>query len=176
MLLDDVIIRIGTEEVDVVVEDEAEVTVIPDPSTELIVSVSTDIALAGLTVESKMVDVILEETDISITVKPTPNVIILAAGGIGAPGPEGPPGPPGLQGAQGSPGPEGPPGPEASSFVFTQGIPASTWVIVHNLNKQPSITVVDTGDSVVIPTVHYDNPNQITVTFGSATTGKAYLN
>ena len=62
------------------------------------------------------------------------------------------------------------------TFVFTQGSPSATWVILHNMNKYPSIEVVDTGDSVVIPTVHYDNVNQMTATFGSATSGKAYLN
>jgi len=86
------------------------------------------------------------------------------------------PGPPGPAGPAGPPGPQGPPGPGAVSYVHTQGALAATWVVVHNLNKYPSVTVVDTGDSVIIPTVHYDNANQITITFGSATSGKAYLN
>jgi hypothetical protein len=64
----------------------------------------------------------------------------------------------------------------ATTFVFTQGSPSDTWVILHNLNKYPSIEVVDTGFTVVIPTVHYDSQNQITAIFGSATSGKAYLN
>jgi Collagen triple helix repeat (20 copies) len=63
-----------------------------------------------------------------------------------------------------------------AEFIFTQGSPSASWVILHNLNRHPSVTVVDSGDSIIIPTVHYDSMNQITVTFGSATSGKAYLN
>jgi hypothetical protein len=63
-----------------------------------------------------------------------------------------------------------------AAYIFTQSSPAVSWVIPHNLGKHPSVTVVDTGDSVIIPSVHYDSINQITATFGSATSGKAYLN
>ena len=72
--------------------------------------------------------------------------------------------------------PGGAAGGVTKTFIFTQGSPSAIWVIPHNMDKFPSIEVVDTGDSVVIPTVHYDNSNQITATFGSATSGKAYLN
>jgi hypothetical protein len=176
MLLDDVIIRIGTEEVEIEIDEVGETELIIDSDANLIVSILPTAALAEVTVETKEVELLVEETNVKFTIETAPEVIVLAAGNIGPPGPEGPTGPPGLQGAQGQPGPTGPPGPEAASFVFTQGVPAATWVIVHNLNKYPSIEVVDTGDSVIIPTIHYDNPNQITATFGSATSGKAYLN
>jgi hypothetical protein len=63
-----------------------------------------------------------------------------------------------------------------AEFIFTQGSPSASWVIIHNLNRHPVITVVDTGDSIIIPNVRYDSMNQITATFGSATSGKAYLN
>jgi len=36
--------------------------------------------------------------------------------------------------------------------------------------------VVDTGGTVIIPNVHYDSANQVTIMFGAATSGKAYLN
>jgi len=68
------------------------------------------------------------------------------------------------------------PGFGVSEFIFTQSAPSISWVIVHNLNRYVSVTVVDTGDSVIIPSVHYDSINKITITFGSATSGKAYLN
>jgi hypothetical protein len=71
-------------------------------------------------------------------------------------------------------GPPGPPG-DAAGYVYNQASPSSTWVIVHNLARYPAITVVDTGGSVVIPSVVYDSTMQITVTFGSPTSGKAYL-
>lgn len=63
-----------------------------------------------------------------------------------------------------------------AAFIFTQSSPLAIWVIPHNLNRNPSVTVVDTGDSVIIPSIHYDSVNQITITFGSATSGKVYLN
>jgi hypothetical protein len=68
-----------------------------------------------------------------------------------------------------------PPG-VSPTFIFTQGSPLATWTIVHNLNKWPSVTVVDSGNSVIIPSIHYDSVNQTTATFGSPTSGKAYLN
>ena len=40
----------------------------------------------------------------------------------------------------------------------------------------PSVSVVDTGGSLIDPDIHYDNVNQVTLTFGSPTSGKAYLN
>lgn len=63
-----------------------------------------------------------------------------------------------------------------ASFVFTQGSPSATWNIVHGLGKNPSVTVVDTGGTEVIPSVLYIDVNTLTVTFGSPTSGKAYLN
>jgi hypothetical protein len=68
-----------------------------------------------------------------------------------------------------------PPG-TAPTFIFVQSSPSTTWVIVHNLNKWPSATIVDSGNSVIIPSIQYDSVNQITATFGSPTSGKAYLN
>jgi hypothetical protein len=69
------------------------------------------------------------------------------------------------------------PGPgDDKNYVHTQGIPSATWSITHNLDKYPAVDVVDTGDSVVIPSIHYDNLNAVTLTFGSPTSGKAFVN
>jgi len=64
----------------------------------------------------------------------------------------------------------------ATTFTHTQGPLAAVWTITHNLNRFPSVTVIDSGNSVIIPDVHYDSANQVTVSFGAATSGKAYLN
>jgi hypothetical protein len=64
----------------------------------------------------------------------------------------------------------------ATTYTFTQGTPAATWNVAHSLGRFPSVTVVDTGGTVVIPNVTYVDANNVTVVFGSATTGKAYLN
>jgi len=63
-----------------------------------------------------------------------------------------------------------------ASFEFTQPTPAASWSITHNLGVHPSVTIVDTGGTVIDPDIHYDSVNALTVTFGSATSGKAYLN
>lgn len=66
---------------------------------------------------------------------------------------------------------------ESLRFTFTQGVSDSTWVIKHNLNAEPSVTVVDTAGKVQIPDeIIYDSKNQITVQFLSEFAGKAYLN
>jgi hypothetical protein len=62
------------------------------------------------------------------------------------------------------------------SYVFVQGVPATTWTIQHNLQKFPSITVIDSGNTVVIGQYTYINNNNVTLTFSAAFAGKAYLN
>jgi hypothetical protein len=64
-----------------------------------------------------------------------------------------------------------------STFVFTQVVPAATWVIIHGLNKFPSVSVVDTADTGPgFGAVEYNNANQLTITFSGAFAGKAFLN
>jgi len=64
----------------------------------------------------------------------------------------------------------------APTFVFTQGTPATTWNIQHNLGKFPSITVIDTGNTVVIGEYNYTSNTNVILTFSAAFAGKAYLN
>jgi len=65
---------------------------------------------------------------------------------------------------------------DADTYVHNQGASSNTWVIVHGLNKFPSVTVVDSGNTVVVGSVAYDSPNQVTITFEASFSGKAYLN
>lgn len=173
MLLDDLHIVVRVDDVDVIVEEVADTEVVVESLSDVNVEISNAVGVLELAFESKEVQVIVEETDINLSVTSRPDVIVLAAGNLGPEGPEGPRGP---QGFTGPPGPTGPVGPPAASYIHTQGAPSDTWIITHNLNRQPSVTVVDTGDSVIIPSIHYDSANQVTLTFGSATSGKAYLN
>lgn len=62
------------------------------------------------------------------------------------------------------------------TFSFVQGVPASTWNVTHNLNKFPSVTVVDSSNSVVIGDVNYIDSNNLTLTFSGAFSGRAELN
>jgi len=60
-------------------------------------------------------------------------------------------------------------------FTFNQLTPASTWVIVHNLGTFPSVTVVDSSGNWVVGGVHYDSPDQVTLTFSGGFSGTAVL-
>lgn len=62
------------------------------------------------------------------------------------------------------------------TFVFEQGIASDTWEITHNLNKYPSVTVVDSAGNEVIAEVVYTDTNNCVVTMTAAFKGKAYLN
>lgn len=62
-------------------------------------------------------------------------------------------------------------------YTFEQGIASDTWIIYHNLNKKPSITIVDSSGKVQLPNeIEYTDENTITVTFLGAFAGKAFLN
>lgn len=62
------------------------------------------------------------------------------------------------------------------TLIFNQISSESTWNITHSLNKFPSITVVDDGNNVIVGDIQYISKNQLTITFASAVSGKAYLN
>ena len=66
--------------------------------------------------------------------------------------------------------------PQSATFVFTQGVPATTWNITHNLGKFPSITVIDTGNTVVVGEYNYTSNTNVILTFSAGFAGKAYLN
>ena len=65
---------------------------------------------------------------------------------------------------------------EDKTFYFEQNEALDTWIIVHNLNKYPAVSVIDSSGSEVIGEVTYDSINQITITFKGAFKGKATLN
>lgn len=62
-------------------------------------------------------------------------------------------------------------------FVFEQEIPSDTWHITHNLEKRPSVTVVDSAGNMQMPDeVTYNDDNTITIKFVGSFAGKAFLN
>lgn len=64
----------------------------------------------------------------------------------------------------------------AARYVHEQGVPSDTWVVIHNLNAYPSVTVVDSANERWSTKVVYDSPNQLTISFAAAFSGKAFLN
>jgi len=62
------------------------------------------------------------------------------------------------------------------TFEFTQGVPAVTWNIQHNLGKFPSVSVVNNNNIVINGEITYIDNNNLTCNFSAAFAGKAYLN
>lgn len=62
------------------------------------------------------------------------------------------------------------------SYTHNQGVAASVWVITHNLNKKPSVIVVDSAGNTCIGIIEFNSNSQITITFSSEFSGIAYLN
>lgn len=67
-------------------------------------------------------------------------------------------------------------GGEDKTYVYSQTTATKTWDIEHNLNKYPSVTVVDSGNNAVIGEVTYIDKNNVRVNFNAAFSGNAYLN
>lgn len=64
----------------------------------------------------------------------------------------------------------------SKTFVFEQGVANDVWTIQHNLNKRPSIHLVDSSGREFEAEKDYINDNEVVIHLDSATTGKAYLN
>lgn len=62
------------------------------------------------------------------------------------------------------------------NYIHNQSTPLDTWVINHNMGKNPSVSVVDSANDEVEGEVKYNSTNQITIKFTAAFSGKAYLN
>lgn len=62
------------------------------------------------------------------------------------------------------------------AYTHNQMASSSVWTVNHNLGKKPSVTVVDTADTVFIGEIDYINDNSLVLTFAFPFSGKAYLN
>jgi len=61
-------------------------------------------------------------------------------------------------------------------FTHIQGAASDTWTIVHNLNRNPSVTVIDSAGTEVFGDITFDSLDQVTLNFSAAFSGEAYLN
>ena len=61
-------------------------------------------------------------------------------------------------------------------FKYTQGSASEEWLIVHNLDKYPSVTVQDSANENVEGFCEYINNYELVLTFSAAFSGVAYLN
>lgn len=62
------------------------------------------------------------------------------------------------------------------TYIHDQMSSSDTWTINHNLDKYPSVSVVDSAGSLVIGDVQYISRNSLVATFIGEFSGKAYLN
>lgn len=63
-----------------------------------------------------------------------------------------------------------------ASYRHVQVSAATTWTIVHNLGKRPSVTVLDSTGNLCIVKPVYTDLNTVTLTFPVAYSGEAELN
>jgi len=62
------------------------------------------------------------------------------------------------------------------NFVFNQAVASATWTVQHNLDKFPSCTMVLSTGQQGYGDVTFIDENNLTITFASAESGKAYIN
>lgn len=62
------------------------------------------------------------------------------------------------------------------NYVHNQPVASAVWTVNHNLEKFPSVSVVDSGNTAVNGLVEYINLNSLTITFSAPFSGKAYIN
>lgn len=67
-------------------------------------------------------------------------------------------------------------GESLTSFTHNQTVASVEWTINHNMNKKPSVTIVDSANTYVVGEVEYLDSNSLRVSFKYAFKGKAYLN
>jgi hypothetical protein len=62
------------------------------------------------------------------------------------------------------------------NYVHNQSVASATWNVQHNLGKFPSATMVLSTGQKGYGDVTYVDENNLTITFASAESGKAYIN
>lgn len=62
----------------------------------------------------------------------------------------------------------------AEGYVHTQATASKDWVVVHGLGRMPAVQAFDAAASMIVGSVHQDTPDQLTIHFAVAITGKAY--
>ncbi len=67
-------------------------------------------------------------------------------------------------------------GGDDKNYTHTQGTSATTWSVLHNLGKYPSVTIVDSSGNEIVGEVKHNSVNDLTVTFSTAISGKVYCN
>lgn len=75
-------------------------------------------------------------------------------------------------GRQGPPGGVGPQGPAGAEFTQVFASPLSSWIVNHNLGKEPLVSVLTTGGLEMVADVQHMSVNQLIVNFAAPTVGR----
>lgn len=59
-------------------------------------------------------------------------------------------------------------------YTHYQSVLASVWVVAHSMGKYPLVVVEDGGGAAIFGSIIYTDLNQLTITFASGVTGRAY--
>lgn len=120
------------------------------------------------------VSVVVDNTEQRIVVSRRASVAIVNSG---PQGPRGFQGETGLTGPEGPEGPIGPKGEGIETVAHHQLVPSSVWLVDHTWpGGFPAVSVVDSGNNVIIGEVTYLSTTQLSITFSNPFAGKAYLN
>ena len=63
-----------------------------------------------------------------------------------------------------------------AAYTHNQISASREWLVCHNLGKYPSVTVVDSANTVVIGDITYLNTEELIIRFTSEFSGRAFLN
>ena len=62
------------------------------------------------------------------------------------------------------------------NYHHVQSVASNEWIVHHNLNKYPSVTVIDSAENEVIGEVEHIDRNSLKIKFAGSFSGKATLN
>ena len=62
------------------------------------------------------------------------------------------------------------------AHMHTQTLASDTWIVAHNLGKNPSVSIVDSAEEEVIGEVQHVDANNIIIRFSAAFSGRAFIN
>jgi len=62
------------------------------------------------------------------------------------------------------------------TFEFAQATPSTNWTIQHDMDKFPSVSVVNNNKVLMYGDITYIDKNNLTINFSAGFSGKAYLN
>ena len=61
-------------------------------------------------------------------------------------------------------------------YIHEQSSASNVWHVVHNLDKKPSVSSVDSSGTVVYGNIEHINDNELKITFKYPFSGTAYCN